>query len=86
MSRASSAWTIARPMTVGRDNLSKSETILVAAIEGGVPQLVDARGIIAAFQAMIRKKSLVDLEPWLERARSGLVAPSPTASSRTERR
>ncbi|WP_234885934.1 transposase, partial [Agrobacterium vitis] len=30
--------------------------------------------IVAAFQAMIRKKSLADLEPWLERARSSLVA------------
>ncbi len=63
LNRAPSARTIARLRTVGRDNLSKSETILVAAIEGGVPQLVDAQGIVAAFQAMIRKKSLVDLEP-----------------------
>lgn len=46
----------------------------VAAIEGGVPLLVEAREVIAAFQAMIRKKSLADLDPWLERARSGLVA------------
>ncbi|WP_143239589.1 transposase, partial [Agrobacterium rosae] len=30
--------------------------------------------LVAAFQAMIRKKSLADLEPWLERARSSLVA------------
>lgn len=75
LNRAPSARTIARLMTVGRDNLSKSETVLVAAIEGGVPQLIDARGIVAAFQAMIRKKSIGDLEPWLEQARSSLVAP-----------
>jgi transposase len=62
-------------MTIGRDNLSKSDTVLVAAIEGGVPQLVGSREIIATFQARSRKKSLVDLEPWLEQARSGLVAP-----------
>lgn len=74
LSRAPSARTIARLMTVGRDDLSKSETVTVAAIEGGVPLLVEARETIAAFQAMIRKKSLADLEPWLERARSGLVA------------
>jgi transposase len=74
LSRAPSARTIARLMTIGRDDLSKSEAVTVAAIEGGVPLLVEAREIIAAFQAMIRKKSLVDLEPWLERARSGLVA------------
>lgn len=74
LSRAPSARTIARLMTIGRDDLSKSESVTVAAIEGGVPLLVEARETIAAFQAMIRKKSLADLEPWLERARSSLVA------------
>ncbi len=61
-------------MTIGRDDLSKSETVTVAAIEAGVPLLVEAREIIAAFQVMIRKKCLADLDPWLERARSGLAA------------
>lgn len=73
LSRAPSARTIARLMTIGRDDLSKSETVMVAAIESGVPLLVEAREVVAAFQAMIRKKSLADLDPWLERARSGLV-------------
>ncbi|EDP62762.1 putative transposase [alpha proteobacterium BAL199] len=61
-------------MTIGRDNLSSSDTVTVAAIEAGVPLLVGAREIIASFQAMVRKKSLADLAPWLERARSSLVA------------
>lgn len=74
LSRAPAARTIARLMTIGRDSLSKSETVTVAAIEGGVPLLVEAREIIAAFQAMIRKKSLAELGPWLERARSSSVA------------
>jgi len=74
LTRAPSARTIARLMTIGPDDLSKAETITVAAIEGGVPLLVEAREIIAAFQAMIRKKSLLDLEIWIERARSSLVA------------
>ena len=74
LSRAPSARTVARLMTIGRDDLSKSQTVTIAAIENGVPLLVEARDIIAAFQAMIRKKSLADLEPWLERARSSLVA------------
>ena len=74
LSRTVSARTIARLMTIGRERLSKSETVTVAAIEGGVPLLVDAREIIAAFQAMIRRKSLADLDPWLERARLSLVA------------
>jgi hypothetical protein len=49
LSRAPSARTIARLMTIGRDALSKAETITVAAIEQGVPLLVEAREIIAAF-------------------------------------
>ncbi|UJW73563.1 hypothetical protein [Rhizobium sp. SL42] len=61
-------------MTIGRDDLSKSQTFTVAAIEGGVSQLVAPREIIAAFQAMIRKTSLADLGLWLERARSSLLA------------
>ena len=74
LSRAPSARTIARLLTIGRDDLTKSETVTVAAIERGAPSLVDAREIIADFQAMIRKKSLADLDMWLERARSSLVA------------
>jgi len=39
-----------------------------------MPLLVEAREIIATFQAMIRGRSLSDLTPWLERARTSLVA------------
>jgi transposase len=74
LSRTPSSRTIARLMTYGRDRLSKAETVAVAAIETSVPVLVEAREIIAAFQTMVRKKSIADLEPWLERARSTLVA------------
>jgi alkylhydroperoxidase/carboxymuconolactone decarboxylase family protein YurZ len=34
-------------MTIGRDLLTKAETVTVAAIEAGVPNLVEAREIIA---------------------------------------
>jgi len=74
LSRAPAARTIARMMTIGRDQLSRSETVTVAAIEGGVPPLVEAREIVGAFQAMVRKRSLDVLDPWLERAQSSLVA------------
>jgi len=73
LSRTPSARTVARLMTIVRNDLSRSQTVTIAAIEGGVPQLVEAREVVAAFQAMIRKKYLADLEPWLERARSSLV-------------
>lgn len=72
--RAPSARTIARLMTVARDNLSRSETIAVATIEEKVPLLVEAREVVGRFQTMVRKKTLADLEPWLEHARSSLVA------------
>lgn len=74
LSRTPSARTIARLMTISRDRLSKSESITIAAIEDGVPPLVEARTTIAIFQAMIRKKIVADLEPWLERAKPSLVA------------
>ena len=47
---------------------------MVAAIKGGVPLLVEARDVVAAFQAMVRKRSLTVLEPWLEQAQSSLLA------------
>ena len=61
-------------MTISRDTLSKSETVTVAAIEDRLPLLVEARETIAAFHAMIRRKSQADLDPWIERARASLVA------------
>ena len=43
LSRTPSARTIARLMTIGRDGLTKAETVSIAAIEAGVPSLVEAR-------------------------------------------
>ena len=60
-------------MTVGRDDLSKAETVTIAAIEDGVPLLVEAREIVDEFQSMVLKKALADLEPWLAQTRSSLV-------------
>ena len=44
-------------MTIGRDILKKAETVTVAAIEAGVPTLVEACEIIAEFHLMIRRKT-----------------------------
>ena len=74
ISRTPSARTIARLMTIGRDRLSKAETVTVAAIESGVELLVEAREIVTDFQAMIRRKALAELDPWVERAKTSLVA------------
>jgi transposase len=72
--RTPGARTIARFLTVERDRLSKAETVMVAAIEAGVPSLVEAREIIATFQVMIRKRMLAILDPWIDRARASIVA------------
>ena len=72
--RVPSARTIARLMTTGRDALSKSEAVTIAAVEDGVPLLVAARSIIAAFHAMVRKKEGKELDAWIERAKASLVA------------
>jgi transposase len=61
-------------MTIGRNALSKAETISVAAIENGVPLLVEARALIASFQAMVRNKVDAELTVWTAQARSSLVA------------
>lgn len=74
LQRIPSARTIGRLMTIGRDTLSKAETVTVAAVEAGVPTLVEAREIIAEFHLMIRRKTAADLTSWIERARTSLVA------------
>jgi transposase len=74
LSRTPGARTIARFLTVERDRLSKSETVMVATIEAGVPSVVEAREIIAAFQVMVRKRMLAALDPWIESARATIVA------------
>ena len=74
LQRIPSARTIARLMTIGRDTLSKAETVTVAAIEAGMPTLVEAREIIAEFHMMIRRKTAADLTSWIGRARTSLVA------------
>ena len=74
LQRIPSARTIVRLMTIGRDTLSKAETVTVAAIEAGIPTLVEAREIIADFHVMVRRKAVAALTPWIERARTSLVA------------
>jgi len=61
-------------MTIGRNLLTKAETVTVAAIESGAPTLVEAREIIAEFHLMVRRKVEAGLTPWIERARVSLVA------------
>ncbi len=74
LQRVPSARTVARLMTTGRERLTRSEAVTVAAIEGGVPALAEAREEVARFQAMVRAMAPDRLEAWIERAGKGLLA------------
>jgi len=74
LKRTPSARTVARLMTTARDDLSRAQTVTVAAIEAAAPALVEAREIMEAFHAMIRKKKTSALDGWLERAGDSLIA------------
>jgi transposase len=63
LGRTPSARAVAGLMSVGRDALSRTETLTVAAIETGVPLLVEARELIASFQGMIRTRTAAKLGP-----------------------
>jgi transposase len=69
-----SSRTIARLMTTAHDHLSKADTVPIAAIEVGVPALVDACGLIDRFYSMIRKNTASDLEAWISDAGTSLIA------------
>lgn len=73
LARTLSARSIARLMTLARGDLSKSDAVLVAAIESNVPDLSAARTLIDDFRTMIRSKAAAKLESWLTDAKTGLV-------------
>ncbi|HEY5410597.1 MAG TPA: ISL3 family transposase [Caulobacteraceae bacterium] len=74
LQRTPSARTIARLMTGGRDDLSRAQTVTVAAVEAAAPALVEARDVVDAFHTLIRQKKAAALDEWLERAGQSLVA------------
>lgn len=69
-------------MSVERDQLSRSQTITVAAVEAALPALVEAREVRAAFHCLVRQKREAALDEWLERARPSLVASFATGLAR----
>jgi transposase len=74
LQKVPSARTISRLMTTARDNLSKADTVTIAAIERRVPTFVEARGLVERFQAMLRQKLDADLDPWVASASVSLIA------------
>jgi hypothetical protein len=75
LKKAPSARTLARLMGMGRNHLTKADTLTVAAIEAGVPSLADARSLVERFQTMIRTKAATELAGWIDQARVSLIAP-----------
>jgi transposase len=75
LQKVPSARTIARLMGAGRDHLTKTDTVTVAAVEAGVPGLADARDLVERFQTMIRTKAVTNLNGWIEHAKASLLAP-----------
>ncbi len=69
-----SARSIARLMTVARDQISHGDAVVVAMIEKAAPKLVAARDLFDRFQNMIRSKALAALEGWIEDAAASLMA------------
>lgn len=82
--RIPSARTIARLMTTGRDSLTKTQTVTIATIESGVPALVEAREIVAAFHIMIRKKVQASFQPWVAQAKESLMSSFPNGINRDQ--
>lgn len=74
LQKAFSARTIARLMTIARDQLSKAESVTVAAIEAGAPALTEALKLVEQFQTMIRKKIALDLDLRIIEAKESLIA------------
>ena len=74
LQRVPSARTIARLMTIKRDCMTKADALVIAAIEAGVPSLVEARTLIDQFHDMIRKKDEAKLDAWIANAKASLVS------------
>lgn len=62
-------------MTLERNNLTKAQTMTVAAIEEQLPDPVEARDIVESFHEMLRRKSKDDLDTWINRAAASLISP-----------
>ena len=56
-------------MTINRNCMTKADAVVIAAIEAGVPSLIEARALVDQFHDMIRKKG-------------GLSEPEEAASTR----
>jgi len=75
LQKTPSARMLVRLMTMARQHLTRADSVIVAAIEAGVPGLADAQCLVDRFRAMIRTKAVDGLEAWIGQARTSLIAP-----------
>ena len=73
-SPALSARTVARGLTVERDDPSRSTALVNATIETAAPELIAARDLMDGFHAMMRSKNVSLLEPWIASAKESKLA------------
>jgi hypothetical protein len=85
LKKAFSTRTLARLMDMGRDHLTKADTVTVAAIEARVPDLVDARSLVERLLTTIRTNAVPELDGWIEQAKVSLIPRSLGASPKTSR-
>jgi hypothetical protein len=74
LQRIPSAQTIAHLMTINRNCMTKADAVVIAAIEAGVPSLIEARALVDQFHSMIRKKDEAKLDVWIANAKRSLVS------------
>ena len=69
-------------MTIKRNCMTKADAVIIAAIEAGVPSLVEARVLVDQFHDMIRKKDEAKLDVWIANAKTSLVSSLATGKDR----
>jgi transposase len=74
LSRTPSARTIARLLTVEKDQLTRAQSVTVALIEEAVPELIEARRLMDAFHTLVRRKEVTALDDWLRCAGDSLIS------------
>lgn len=74
-SRLPPARTIARTMLSGRDHLSRSEAVMVGAIERALPALATAPDLVERFHRMVRARASDALPAWVSEATTSMLAP-----------
>jgi transposase len=72
--RVPPARTIARAMLAARDSLARAEAVMVAAVEGAVPTLATARGLMEQFHRMLRAGTPKALSGWITGTKASLLA------------